>query len=75
MRPISKYIALTCSTALLIGLSAGCGGSDKASSADTNVAPSATSVVAVTPSVADTVSCVMRTMEISTFAANERVSG
>ena len=54
MRPISKYTALACSTALLIGVSAGCGGSDKASSGDTNVAPSATSVVAVTPSVADT---------------------
>ena len=53
MRPNSKYIALACSTALLIGVSAGCGGSDKASSGDTNLAPSATSVVAVTSSVAD----------------------
>jgi hypothetical protein len=54
MRPNSKYIALACSTALLIGVSTGCGGSDKASSGDTNVAPSATTVVAETSSVAGT---------------------
>jgi hypothetical protein len=53
MRPNPKFIALACSTTLLVAVSAGCGGSDKASSGDTNVAPSATSVVAVTSSVAD----------------------
>jgi hypothetical protein len=53
MRPNSKYIALACSTALLIGVSTGCGGSDKSSSGNTNVAPPAASVVAVTSSVAD----------------------
>jgi hypothetical protein len=53
MRPNSKYTALACSTALLIAVSAGCGGSDKASSGDTNVAPSAVSVVGTTSTVAD----------------------
>ena len=54
MRPISNYIALACSTALLIGVTAGCGGSAKTSSGDTNVGPSAASVVTATPTVPGT---------------------
>jgi hypothetical protein len=51
MRRISNYIASACSTALLICVSAGCGGSDKASSTDTNVAPSVASAVTTTAAV------------------------
>jgi hypothetical protein len=56
MRPTSNYIALACSTALLIGVTAGCGGSDKTSSSDTNPGPSAATVVTATPTVPGTVS-------------------
>jgi hypothetical protein len=76
MRPNSKYIALACSTALLIGVSAGCGGSDKASSGATNVAPSATTVVAVTSSIADagTPATTPTSEEVSTSSASGPVA-
>lgn len=54
MRPISTYIAIACSTALLIVVSTGCGGSDKISSGNTNVAPSVASVATATPTVLGT---------------------
>jgi hypothetical protein len=76
MRPNPKYIALACSTALLIGVSAGCGGSDKASSGDTNVAPDATSVVAVTSTIANagTPGTAPTTEEVSTTVASGPVA-
>jgi hypothetical protein len=45
MRSISNHIALACSTALLIGVTAVCGGSAKTSSGDTTAGPSAAAVV------------------------------
>jgi|GEM_PF-3750731 len=76
MHPNSKYVALACSTALLIGVSAGCGGSDKASLGDTNVAPSAATVAAVTSSVADAVTAgtTAITEEASTITAISEVA-
>ena len=76
MRPNPKYIALACSTALLIGVSAGCGGSDKASSGDTNVAPSASSVVAVASTIANagTSGTAPTSEEVSTTSASAPVA-
>jgi hypothetical protein len=76
MRPNPKFIALVCSTTLLIGVSAGCGGSDKASSGNTTVAPSATSVLAPTSSVEDTVTpgTTAITQEASTTSAGAPVA-
>jgi hypothetical protein len=58
MRSIRNYVPLACSTALLISVSAACGGNDASSSADTNVAPSVTSTAAplitATPAVSGT---------------------
>ena len=48
MRPIPKFVALACSSALLIGVTTGCGGSDAKSSANTNVPSSATAITAAT---------------------------
>ena len=76
MRPNPKYIALACSTALLIGVSAGCGGSDKASSGDTIVAPSASSVVAVASTIANagTSGTAPTSEEVSTTSASAPVA-
>ncbi len=46
MRPIPKFVALAYSSALLIGVTTGCGGSDAKSSANTNVPSSATAITA-----------------------------
>jgi hypothetical protein len=51
MRHLSNLIALAGSTALLIGVAAGCGGTTKTSSDDTTAGPSATSVVTTAPTV------------------------
>ncbi|MEY2446070.1 MAG: hypothetical protein QOE00_2650 [Ilumatobacteraceae bacterium] len=49
MRPLSNHFAVACSTILLISVSAGCGGSDGASPADTNAVPPVAAVTTTTP--------------------------
>jgi hypothetical protein len=52
MRPLSNFMVLGLSTALLIGITAGCGGSDKTSAGDTTAELSAASVVTAASTVA-----------------------
>lgn len=49
MRPIPKFLAVACSTALLISVSPGCGGSDEASSGGSTAAPAIASAATETP--------------------------
>ena len=52
MRQIPKFLSLACSSALLVGLTAACGGSDAKSPADTN--PSATATATATAPITTT---------------------
>lgn len=49
MRQTPKCVALACSSVLLIGLTAGCGGGDEKTSANTNVPSSAPAIAAADP--------------------------
>ncbi|MEP7202878.1 MAG: hypothetical protein ABI894_09730 [Ilumatobacteraceae bacterium] len=55
MRPIPKYLAVACSSALLVSAIAGCGGSDAKSSANTSASDPSSVAEAVTTVAAPTV--------------------
>jgi hypothetical protein len=71
MRPISNLMALAGSTAVLVIVTAGCGGSAKTSSGETNAEQSAASVVTTAP----TVSGSSGTMPTSEVAATTSAPG